>query len=258
MSMCIHASHSPFAQFEWSSLPALASLIHIEVPHMGEEIGVGADGTFVAAGGAPTQRPASRARRREAQKEEEERAKRDRKRSSAKGGKKGVNPLHMAIFFMMFGPAIFPIAALGFDALGNTSLGVAAYESCIAIGMCSTYHDQLTAIYQRENPKKVKGVASILKKWRGKEAQLIKEVEAKYENVRRLEQIRKDARERDDKEQRASSEESRGKRGKKSPSAPSPSKPSKTKAADGWDDSEASYVPDEVWDDEPDLETIMG
>ena len=110
----------------------------------------------------------------------------------------------------MFGPAIFPVMLMGWDFLASTSVGIALYDGCIDVGVCTTYHDQLKAIYERESPKKVKNIPRLLKKWRGREGQLIKEVESKYEQRRRYESIRKAAMERDKEEQRGKSEHERG------------------------------------------------
>jgi hypothetical protein len=97
-----------------------------------------------------------------------------------------------------------------------------------------------------------------LAKWKGKEARLIKEVRGKYEQKRRLDQIRKAAMERDKQEQSRTSEDSRGTRSSSGKakrarrSQPSPPKQS----ASGWSDEEES--PPEMWDDEEPLDDIMG
>lgn len=216
-----------------------------------DDIGVTADGVFVpvgAGGGTAEQRP-SRAARREAEKEEREREKREKRRESKRGGedkKGGIRILPAIMLFVMFGPAIFPIMLTGYDFLASTSVGLAIYDGCIDVGLCTTYHDQLKAIYERENPKKVKGVGKLLKKWKGKEAQLIKEVEAKYEQRRRYESIRKAAMERDKAERAGTSEDERGQRSKKKSKA-SKSDASKTQKASGWDDEPTDAPPTEMW-----------
>lgn len=215
-----------------------------------EEMGVTADGVFVAAGagGGAVQRP-SRAARREAEKEEQERAKREKRRESKRGGeekKGGIRLLPTIMLCIMFGPAVFPILLTGYDFLANTSVGLAMYDSCIDIGLCTTYHDQLKAIYERENPKKVKSVAKLLKKWKGKEAQLIKEVEGKYEQRRRYEAIRKAAMERDKADRERTSEEDRGRRSKKKSGTSKPDAPAPPTAT-GWDETEADVPPEEIW-----------
>ena len=120
----------------------------------------------------------------------------------------------------MFGPAIFPVMLMGWDVLASTSVGIALYDGCIDVGVCTTYHDQLKAIYERESPKKVKNIPRLLKKWRGREGQLIKEVESKYEQRRRYESIRKAAMERDKEEQRGKSEHERGSETPQTPCPP--------------------------------------
>ena len=94
------------------------------------------------------------------------------------------------------------------------------HDGCIDAGVCTTYHDQLKAIYERESPKKVKNIPRLLKKWRGREGQLIKEVESKYEQRRRYESIRKAAMERDKEEQRGKSEHERGSEPPQTPCPP--------------------------------------
>lgn len=216
-----------------------------------EDLGVTADGVFVAvgAGGATAQQRPSRAARREAEKEEQERAKREKRRESKRGGddkKGGIRLLPAIMLFIMFGPAIFPIMLTGYDFLASTSVGLAIYDSCIDVGLCTTYHDQLKAIYERENPKKVKSVGKLLKKWKGREAQLIKEVEGKYEQRRRYESIRKAAMERDKKERAGTSEEERGQRSKKKSKAPKADAPAPPKAS-GWDEGSDDAPPEEMW-----------
>ena len=145
-----------------------------------------ADGTFVdtavaQGGGGAQQRGPSRSQRRESEKEDKDRRKREESKAKSAArhageGKNGccagVNKLHIFMLLVMFGPAIFPFLLLGGDFLASTPAGVAAYNGCIDIGLCSSYHDQLAAIYERENPKKVSGVGTLLKKWKGKEAQV--------------------------------------------------------------------------------------
>jgi hypothetical protein len=235
-----------------------------------DDVGVTADGMFVAAGagggggggGGAQQRP-SRAARREAEKEEQERAKREKRKAESKRGgseekKGGIRLLPTIMLFIMFGPAIFPVFLTGYDFLASTSVGVAIYDSCIDMGVCTTYHDQLKAIYERENPKKVKNVGKLLKKWKGKEAQLIKEVEGKYEQRRRYEAIRKAAMERDKAEHEGTSEEDRGRRSKKKKGTTKQDGPAPPKAS-GWDDAPVDDAPpEEMWDDEDeDVDAIM-
>lgn len=213
-----------------------------------DDLGVTSDGVFVAvgAGGAPAEQRPSRAARRDAEKEEQKREKRRESKRGGDGKKGGIRLLPTIMLLVMFGPAVFPIVLTGYDFLANTSLGLAIYDGCIDIGLCTTYHDQLKAIYERENPKKVKSVGKLLKKWKGKEAQLIQEVEGKYEQRRRYEAIRKAAMERDKADREGTREEDRGQRSKKNkaskPDAPAPPK------ASGWDDDEeADAPPEEMW-----------
>jgi hypothetical protein len=217
------------------------------------DLGVTADGVFVplgGGGGTAEQRP-SRAARREAEKEEREREKREKRREGKRGGedkKGGIRILPTIMMCIMFGPAVFPIMLTGYDFLASTSVGLAIYDGCIDVGLCTTYHDQLKAIYERENPKKVKSVGKLLKKWKGKEAQLIKEVEGKYEQRRRYESIRKAAMERDKAERAGTSEEDRGQRSKKKSKASNSHAPAPPKAkASGWDDEPTDAPPEEMW-----------
>ena len=236
------------------------------------DVGVSMNGVFVPAGGGggggggAQQRP-SRSQRREAEKEEAERAKRDKKRESKRGSKEekkeggGIRILPTIFMIIMFGPALFPIIMAGGDFLGNTSVGLAIFDGCVDVGVCTTYHDQLKAIYELNNPKKVKGIGKLLRKWKGKEAELIKEVEGKYEQKRTYERIRKAAEERDQKDREGTREEDRGKRSKKkSASGSSKDAPPPPKSS-GWDDEDAAAdEPVELWDDEDevDLDDLMG
>jgi hypothetical protein len=247
------------------------------MPKREPEVGV-SDGVFVPAGGGggatQQRRPSaglpSRAARREAEKEEAERAKKEKKKRESKRGSKdeekekegGIRILPTIFMIIMFGPAIFPIVMAGADFLGNTSVGLAIFDGCVDVGVCTTYHDQLKAIYEENNPKKVKGIGKLLKKWKGKEAQLIKEVEGKYEQKRKYEQIRKAAMERDKKDREGTRDEDRGKRSKKKSASDSSNKdaPPPPKAS-GWDDGDATAdEPVELWDDEDevDLADLMG
>jgi hypothetical protein len=207
---------------------------------------------------------ANRKQRRDEEKDERDREKRrSAKRERDKEKDKdtgGIKCLPLVFLVIIVGPGVGGAVLGGMEYLGTTDIGKSLSRSCVEFGICSSYADRLRTIYEyNEQPKKIANIPKLLKKWKGREGELLVEVEKKYEQRRRIEAIKKAAMERDKKEQESGDFDERdSKRGKPFKVKKSRPPPSPTPKAAGWDDEEEEppMTPWDVEEDE-DMDDIM-
>lgn len=89
----------------------------------------------------------------------------------------------LSTFFLFLMTAPAAIATLFM--IMDSGVGIWVHETCVKVGACVSYRDQLVEIYTRTNQAgktatKIKKIPRLLKKWKGKETELIAEVSAKY------------------------------------------------------------------------------
>lgn len=93
---------------------------------------------------------------------------------------RGVNWLHIAILFMLFGPPIYMGLMWSYEMVAMSPLGT-------ALGLAVTPREQLMQLYQQYAPEKATytRIDRLLKKHSGREAALLVRVREKYEAIRR-------------------------------------------------------------------------
>ena len=210
-----------------------------------EDLGVTADGMFVAVGaggGTAEQRP-SRAARREAEKEEREREKRE-KRRRASAVRTSMRDQDSADDCSSSCSDRLCSQYAHWLRLPREHIGwLAIYDGCIDVG-----YVQLTTSskHQRENPKKVKSVGSCLRSGRVRKPSSSKRwMKVSSADVTKLSaRLRWNA----TSDRAGTSEEERGQRSKKKSKAsksdaPAPPKPK----ASGLDDEPTDAPPEEMW-----------
>lgn len=210
-----------------------------------------ADGTGTMPGRAGRNRKESR--QHEKDEKEKEKRRQHRKEKEEKVDKGGIKCLPLVFMFLIIGPTVMGGVLVAGDFVADTSIGKSMAATCVDWGFCRTHEQQLTDLYMANNPKKVKEVPRLLRKWKGKEDKLIAEVSQKYEIKRMMEAKRKAAMDRDKANGYSDEDSKRGKskdrQTKSKPKGP-PSPP--TPKAAGWDDEPAGGGDAPAWDDDED------
>eukprot|EP01050_Picozoa_sp_SAG11_P013575 SAG11_NODE_1596_length_4611_cov_3.725842_1_plen_341_part_00 len=96
--------------------------------------------------------------------------------------------LNRFFFFLMWGPGMLSVLMFGYELVQASGTMTALHDGvCVNIGLCTSYAQQLEEIYDGytgfrrvEQLARIKAIPKLLQKWRGKEASLVEEVEAKY------------------------------------------------------------------------------
>jgi hypothetical protein len=115
------------------------------LPAAMEDFEVSADGTLVAPGTMRSRRDGAEQGRKAARDAEKEKRKAEKSAARGKKNGSGIKCLPLVMLFVVVGPAVFPVLMQAMELVGNSAVGLAAYDSCIQVGLCSTYRDQLIA-----------------------------------------------------------------------------------------------------------------
>ena len=142
----------------------------------------------------------NRAERRAAEKERKRRAKDAEDEDEAPS--KGVSWTGIFLMAVMFGPAVFPVLMMVNDYLAGTPIGDAMTlvlapvgeimgGGLVAFGLSQSYQQQVEAFYMEHSPDKIGRITGLLKKFEGKEEELLMRLERKYALKAKREAARK-------------------------------------------------------------------
>ena len=87
-------------------------------------------------------------------------------------------------FFLLWGPGMIGAVLFAWEYVETSGVAAVLHDGpCSSVGLCTPYATQLEAVYEEysgfrrvEQLAKIKAIPSLLRKWKGKEGELVEEV----------------------------------------------------------------------------------